>query len=1814
MSKPDPEKLSCLFDDIEQQDAKDVGLETELEHKTYRWRDVYVERGELGLLMERWKKVSDFQRVEEIQPQLAILLANSGFGKTRLVHKFYEEIVKRHQTGGCRYWPPFIGRNNDTLTVNPPFDQVDLEQRLPFLWWGVQLPDQTTEKSTCKPVLNDSVRVLSSHLFSMEMARQKKEVRNEIGQEVLNLALVTISKLTLIETAKDYYEIGKGIAGAINKAIGIRKEEKQSHTERARKEKKEFVDEVVENLSMLMNPDNSDMERIPMVLFIDDAQWIVCKQDNKSRPNTDLLELLGKIMRLARQEHWPIMIILTHWEEDWNKLRLSGDGVPYLLESGDKAEIIEPYARTINPNYHGWEEWERSIIRLGQFDLSGILKAALPGVYRDEGQRMRLIGKVVDGFQREKEVLADNARYLDEFLKMLYQPANLEYLRDRSIDQPLIDGWEERMSRKLGGLEYARLVQNRFDQLKEPYRQTLCLSSYQGIEFPEKLTEVISRYLYGPKYDCPWSALEDPETFIQRNVKYPSGVSRFPDSVYKSIAYEALSPEHKQKLKEILPRLLSHWLYYGSFAQGLEALDLNFVEEETLCEIALKVLDDCRSDSESLTREIDADLASVVALSRLVRINRYKYNEQQAYRYALEFYESLVEPWDPGDIEFGDAIAIYNSLSLHQQHSAAIFIARNINSDCIELDRLNDDQKSKSNLSLSYGLLGGVAFDMQQPNEARAWHEKALEIDRLLAEQSPDPKTLHSLSITFERLGDIAADMLRLDEAKRWYEQSLTIRSQLAEQSSSRQDLRDLSFAYGKLGGLALELLQLEEADSFHQKALEIREQLLQGHENPDTLRDLSLSLERLGDVAVAMNDFEKAQQFFHDMLDIKEVLVEEAVTPQTLRDLAIANKKLGRVALNMQQPDAAKAWYEKALEIDHLLTEKYPGPKTLLDLSITYLDLGDVVLDNQQPEDASAWYEQSLDILSKLAKSSLSPKVLSNQAIACERLGNVASNMQQQEAAKVWYEQALEIRRQQSEDAKNPQTLRNLSIMYGKLGDVARTVQQLEGAKAWYEQALEICHQLAENSSSPQALRDLSIMYEKLGYVAGDMQQPEGAKIRYEQSLEIRRQLAEKSSSPQTLRDLSTIYECLGDVAGDMQHLDDAKSWYEQSLEIRRQLAENSSSPQTLRDLSVLYEKLGNVAGDMQQPEGAKDWYEQSLEIRRQLAENFSSPQTLRGLSVLYEKLGNVAGDMQQPEGAKDWYEQSLEIRRQLAENSSSPQTLRGLSVLYQKLGNVASDMLQPEGAKTWYEQSLEIRRQLAENSQSPQTLGDLSTIYECLGNVAGDMQHLDDAKAWYEQSLEICHELAEHSSSPETLRGLFVAYVKLGEVDFGMQQLEAAKVWYEQALKTTDLLMKNSSSPQTLRDHAFSCGKLGEVAEKLQQPEVAVGWHEQALELHRKILATSNSLQGLRDISLSIERLGIAALTMGNLAKARELFTEMMNTKEQLVEMAASPQALRDLYISYSKMGDVARETEQPAEARDWYKKALDVCIQVGSQSTNIQSYYDLFYIQLVSGDIASDMQNLEEARNWYIKAVQTSEELIGDAANTSHLQLVAIPYEYIGDICSQNDEHHDAGKWFGKALAILLHLREQSHGDALDLCRLYEKSGTNEVQLGEMETALDWYTQGLSLIESEEGHERYELVREDLQSKVSNLSSAVEKLSQSTWLDLAIGIIKNVAAGAGMEASGEEQRQQLTQLQAMSMEIYSRWEAANDSRDDMDMGLLQHSADILRDIAEVFSHAGTGQDNDIIGLYLIAGEIANKLETDPYAIMDFAEDEEV
>ncbi|MEW8320725.1 MAG: hypothetical protein AB2660_21265 [Candidatus Thiodiazotropha sp.] len=46
------------------------------EHPPYRWRDVYVDRSELNILLEMWRKVADFEKPEDIEPQLGPVNTN----------------------------------------------------------------------------------------------------------------------------------------------------------------------------------------------------------------------------------------------------------------------------------------------------------------------------------------------------------------------------------------------------------------------------------------------------------------------------------------------------------------------------------------------------------------------------------------------------------------------------------------------------------------------------------------------------------------------------------------------------------------------------------------------------------------------------------------------------------------------------------------------------------------------------------------------------------------------------------------------------------------------------------------------------------------------------------------------------------------------------------------------------------------------------------------------------------------------------------------------------------------------------------------------------------------------------------------------------------------------------------------------------------------------------------------------------------------------------------------------------------------------------------------------------------------------------------------------------------------------------------------------------------------------------------------------------------------------------------------------------------------------------------------------------------
>jgi hypothetical protein len=69
--------------------------------------------------------------------QVVVLVAESRFGKTRIVQEFYHWL--KQQCDPANYWPDSLPRDNDSLHINPLFSEQPLgETEPPWLWWGIR--------------------------------------------------------------------------------------------------------------------------------------------------------------------------------------------------------------------------------------------------------------------------------------------------------------------------------------------------------------------------------------------------------------------------------------------------------------------------------------------------------------------------------------------------------------------------------------------------------------------------------------------------------------------------------------------------------------------------------------------------------------------------------------------------------------------------------------------------------------------------------------------------------------------------------------------------------------------------------------------------------------------------------------------------------------------------------------------------------------------------------------------------------------------------------------------------------------------------------------------------------------------------------------------------------------------------------------------------------------------------------------------------------------------------------------------------------------------------------------------------------------------------------------------------------------------------------------------------------------------------------------------------------------------------------------------------------------------------------------------
>ena len=121
---------------------------------------------ELETLKARWRLASN---VEDPSPQVIVIKAERGLGKTRLALEFYKWL-RENEDGWLTksYYPDavdIVGRN---LEVNPDPRSCRLSDvPIPYLWWGLRAADVGAENGVAADAIATYDRFLAPHLAAM---------------------------------------------------------------------------------------------------------------------------------------------------------------------------------------------------------------------------------------------------------------------------------------------------------------------------------------------------------------------------------------------------------------------------------------------------------------------------------------------------------------------------------------------------------------------------------------------------------------------------------------------------------------------------------------------------------------------------------------------------------------------------------------------------------------------------------------------------------------------------------------------------------------------------------------------------------------------------------------------------------------------------------------------------------------------------------------------------------------------------------------------------------------------------------------------------------------------------------------------------------------------------------------------------------------------------------------------------------------------------------------------------------------------------------------------------------------------------------------------------------------------------------------------------------------------------------------------------------------------------------------------------------------------------------------------------------------
>ena len=259
---------------------------------------------------------------------------------------------------------------------------------------------------------------------------------------------------------------------------------------------------------------------------------------------------------------------------------------------------------------------------------------------------------------------------------------------------------------------------------------------------------------------------------------------------------------------------------------------------------------------------------------KYLEINRLLagYERHAEYERYLEMKRALAEK----PLAWGGLAATYADLGDAAQALGNLAEAQDYFEKALEIRKALAEKmkKTRKGLARIYNKLGNVAYAQGKLVEALGWFEKELEVHKALAEEAENSQSRiperKDLADSYAQLGAIAQAAGNPEEARGWFEKELEVHKALAEEAEDPRSRilarRDLADSYAQLGAIAQAAGNPEEAHGWFEKELEINKSLAEEAEGPRSRilarRDLADSYTHLGNTAQEAGNLAEAKRW----------------------------------------------------------------------------------------------------------------------------------------------------------------------------------------------------------------------------------------------------------------------------------------------------------------------------------------------------------------------------------------------------------------------------------------------------------------------------------------------------------------------------------------------------------------------------------------------------------------------------------------------------------------------------------------------------------------------------------------------------------------------------------------------------------------------------------------------------------------------------------------------------------------------------------------------------------------------------------------